>query len=126
MSDPYVFDLVSTRSSWLAERQRVVAGNVANADTPGFQAADVRPFEDVMARRDVTLSRSDPMHFSPARQGLVSSAQQRGGPGAIEHSGNTVSLEQELLKSGEVARSQRLANAILKAFHGMNITATRS
>jgi len=125
MADPYIFDLVSTRSSWLAERQRLVAGNVANADTPGYRAVDVRAFEEVLSRRGEALAKTHEAHISSIPRGTDVQASARAGRGEIEHSGNTVSIEQEMLKSGEVARAQRLANAILKAFHGMNITVTR-
>jgi flagellar basal-body rod protein FlgB len=39
-----------------AERQRLIAGNIANADTPGFKARD---FDFAAALRDATGSGSD-------------------------------------------------------------------
>jgi flagellar basal-body rod protein FlgB len=42
--------------SGLAARQRVIANNVANVDTPGFKASEVR-FEDVLS---TALSRAKP------------------------------------------------------------------
>ena len=43
-SGPLILDLLSTRQGWLAARQAVLAQNIANADTPGWQARDVLPF----------------------------------------------------------------------------------
>ncbi len=36
-----VFDLAARQASWLLARQRVVAQNVANANTPGYKTADL-------------------------------------------------------------------------------------
>ncbi len=35
------FKAVTSRMHWLADRQKVLAENVANADTPGYQAKDL-------------------------------------------------------------------------------------
>ena len=37
-----LFAALSKRMSWLADRQAVLAQNVANADTPGYAARDLR------------------------------------------------------------------------------------
>ena len=47
------FDFHSQALSLRAERQRLIAGNIANADTPGFQARD---FEFASALRAATGS----------------------------------------------------------------------
>ncbi len=39
-----LFDLASRQAEWLTIRQQVVAGNIANANTPKFRAKDVTPF----------------------------------------------------------------------------------
>ena len=36
-----LFAMLRTRMQWHQERQRVLAENVANADTPGFQPRDL-------------------------------------------------------------------------------------
>ena len=43
-----LFELASRQAEWLATRQCVVAGNIANANTPGFKAKDVTPFQAVL------------------------------------------------------------------------------
>ena len=40
-----IFDLAARQESWLLARQRVVAQNSANANTPGYKALDIKPFE---------------------------------------------------------------------------------
>jgi flagellar basal-body rod protein FlgB len=41
--------LAERRLSWLDGRQRVLAENVANADTPRYRARDVAPFARLLA-----------------------------------------------------------------------------
>ncbi len=47
MEPVHLFDLVSRNNKWLSVRQTAVAGNIANANTPGFKAVDTEPFEKV-------------------------------------------------------------------------------
>jgi len=44
-----LFDLAEKRLAWTAQRQNVLAANIANANTPGFQGRDVEPFAKVLA-----------------------------------------------------------------------------
>ena len=44
-----LFALADRRLAWLGARQGVLAQNVANADTPGWQQRDIRPFSDVLS-----------------------------------------------------------------------------
>lgn len=44
-----LFDLAEKRLAWTAQRQGVLAANIANANTAGFQARDVQSFESVLS-----------------------------------------------------------------------------
>jgi flagellar basal-body rod protein FlgB len=46
-------------------------------------------------------------------------------PWEVSYSGNNVSLEQELIKAGEVNRAFRLNTSVAKAFHRMLLTSAR-
>ena len=48
MTAIHLFDIVSRSNQWLSVRQATIASNVANANTPGYKALDVEPFEKVM------------------------------------------------------------------------------
>src|SRR4051794_23962822 len=69
-----LFDLLSTRQHWLAQREAVLTRNVANADTPSFRPLDLRPrsFAKALARQvdpqaAVGLAVTQPGHMaSPA------------------------------------------------------------
>jgi flagellar basal-body rod protein FlgB len=125
MGPVHLFELASQQAQWLSARHVAVASNIANANTPGYKATDVPPFKTVLNDSAVTLNTTSPLHISmdalspepiPARGGHV---------WEVSHSGNSVSLEQELLKSGEVVSAFSLNRAITKAFNQMLMASVR-
>lgn len=120
-----LFDLASKQSQWLAVRQSAIAGNVANANTPGYAATDVEPFEKVLDRTSVSLRATQAGHLGGAatNAGFAVKPQEPAGPAMP--SKNTVVLENEMLKAGEVRRAFELNTAIVKAFHSMMMTAVK-
>ena len=44
LGDIPLFAMLKSRLGYLSDRQRVIAENVANANTPGYQAQDLKPF----------------------------------------------------------------------------------
>ncbi|WP_427024082.1 flagellar basal body rod protein FlgB [Aureimonas ureilytica] len=122
MSDFYLFGLSSTRADWLSQRQAVVAENVANANTPGYRAKDVSAFSTVLETTKLDLAASSANHLvaSAGREFGVDAARQT--PWDVTHSGNSVSLEQEMLKAGEISRDYALDTSITKAFHRMYLS----
>ena len=120
---PNLFQLASQNMFWQAARQAAVAENVANANTPGYRARDVAPFEQVLEASGMQMP--PPGGAAPAGGCLESgvSADADGSDGF--HSGNTVSLEQEMLKAGQVRSGFALDAAVTKAFHGMVLSSIR-
>ena len=45
ISDIPIFSMLRTRMQWHQERQKVLAENVANADTPNFKPKDLVPLD---------------------------------------------------------------------------------
>jgi flagellar basal-body rod protein FlgB len=45
-----LFAMLQGRLGYLSQRQKVIAQNVANADTPGYVAQDLKPFEPANPR----------------------------------------------------------------------------
>ena len=73
ISDIPIFSMLRTRMQWHQERQRVLAENVANADTPQFRPRDLTPLEfgrDARAAGPATgqiaLASTDPAHITAA------------------------------------------------------------
>ena len=107
-----LFDLATVQARWLSVRQAAIAENVANAATPGFQARDVKPFDAVLG--DI------------AREGEVATLLAPDAtPWTVRVSGNTVSLEEEMVRAGAVQRAYALNTGIVAAFHRMTLAATR-
>ena len=46
-------------------------------------------------------------------------------PWDVTHTGNSVSLEQELIKAGDVNRAYRLNTSVAKAFHRMILASAK-
>lgn len=119
-----LFDLASHQARWLSVRQSAVAGNVANINTPGYRAVDVQPFHELLGDQTLTVASTQPGHIA------VGGNSSEFGLGAddspvISPSGNSVSVEEELVKAGEVRRGIELNTAIVKAFHRMVMAASR-
>jgi len=106
---------------WHETRQKTLAANVANADTPGYQARDVAPldFKSLLEKSSSPLSlsmaTSDPKHLSLG--GASGSSAQH--PAKVQKSaygasstGNSVSLEEQLLKMNENYTDHRLTTSI--------------
>ena len=102
VSDIPILAMLRTRMAWHQERQRVLADNVANADTPKFKPRDLVPPDigrTAPAAAPVALVRTDPMHLSAAGAGGGSGFATDGrGPYQVHPTGNAVDLEEEMMK----------------------------
>ncbi|MGA9322998.1 MAG: flagellar basal body rod protein FlgB [Xanthobacteraceae bacterium] len=100
ISDFPILSMLRTRMQWHQERQRVLAENVANADTPNYRARDLAPpdFESVLQRTgSLTMARTDPSHMGPA-SGDSQFAEDRSSHYEIRPRGTAVTHEDEMLK----------------------------
>ncbi|HEY6631204.1 MAG TPA: flagellar basal body rod protein FlgB [Rhizobiaceae bacterium] len=121
-----LFQLAAQQSRWLAVRQSAVAGNVANVNTPGYRAVDVEPFEKVLDKTAVTMAATRPGHLNgqATEAGFAVRASER--DPSLLPSKNSVTLENELLKAGEISRQFELNTAIVKSFHRMLMLTSKS
>ena len=122
----YLFDLASRQAQWLAVRQNAISGNIANANTPGFRARDVEPFTNALQKTQLAMAATGPGHLGLDAPQVRSAKVKNGESWDVTYSGNSVSLEQEMLKAGEVNRDHSLNTSIVKAFHRMVMASTRS
>ena len=101
VSDIPILAMLRTRMAWHQERQRVLADNVANADTPKFKPRDLVPPDigrTAPAAGAVALVRTDPMHLGAAGAGGGSAAGDSRARYQVRPVGNAVSLEEEMIK----------------------------
>lgn len=119
MTPVYLVDLATRQAQWAATRQVAISGNIANADSPGYQVRDIEPFASVLQNTSVTLAATEPGHFgaAPGSAGETWDIRETGGP---------VSLDKELVKADEVNRAFSLDTNVLRAFHRMFMASVRS
>lgn len=114
-----LFSLASQQSRWLAVRQSAIAGNVANVNTPGYRSMDVEPFEKVLDNTRVAMATTQAGHISGGATEAGFAVKQIEDGTSVLPSDNSVALEDELMKAGEVRRAFELNTAVVKAFHRM-------
>jgi len=122
----HLFDLASQQARWLSLRQATLATNVANANTPGFAARDVRSFQDVLERTQLGMTVTSPMHIATGGIDIPTTTTKTADPWETTRSGNSVNVEQEMMKAGEVNRSFSLNTNVIKAFNQMLLASVKS
>jgi len=112
-----------------AQRHNMISSNIANADTPGYKAGEVR-FEDELqklfpAKNRLSLATNDPRHmpqagadFSDIKPTVTTET------GSVQRiDGNTVDLDREVV---EMSKNQLMYGAITqiirKKFEGLETT----
>jgi flagellar basal-body rod protein FlgB len=109
---------------WLGQRQEVLAQNVANADTPGFRARDLKP----LRFGEIIAAAPNPVRMNITRAGHIESPRRADGPFQVSEQrkpyetspdGNAVVLEEQMAKVSETALSYSLANELYRKQLGM-------
>jgi flagellar basal-body rod protein FlgB len=100
ISDIPILAMLRTRMEWHQERQRVLAENVANADTPNYQARDLAPpdFEREVSVASLDLVRTDPGHIVGQGAGGSQFATDSSAHYEVRPRGNSVTHEDEMMK----------------------------
>ena len=114
-----ILQLAHGLASHAASRQAVVARNIANADTPGYQAADIRPFEQVVEPRESAHLRSTREGHRGSPYNLAYSSTALTPVSETSPNGNGVSLETEMVKASEARHQHDLALAVYKSTLGI-------
>jgi flagellar basal-body rod protein FlgB len=117
-TDIGLFHLTEQRLAWVDRRQRLLAQNIANADTPGFKARDLAPFE--VALTGSALSQTSIRHLPSHSQGLSAN---RNVNAARSPNGNAVSVEDQLGRVADTAGIQELVLNIHHRYQAMFRTA---
>lgn len=109
LGDSPIFSMMKERMHWLADRQRVISENVANADTPNYIARDLaKPdFDAVLRQRSsatsvLSAARTNSAHLSANGSGGGSSAALVRRPDfETTPTGNSVVLEEQMIKAAQ-------------------------
>jgi flagellar basal-body rod protein FlgB len=122
-----ILNLASALAAHAGARQQVIAENVAHADTPGYKARDIADFAEVvdagpafrarMTRPGHMAFGADPRGFEPRDQAVE---------GAETPNGNSVSLEDQMLRAAAVRQEHDLALGVYsKTLDILRTTVTR-
>ncbi|MFN3658508.1 MAG: flagellar basal body rod protein FlgB [Pseudolabrys sp.] len=118
ISDIPILSMLRTRLDWGQERQRMLAQNVANADTPNYRGRDLKPpkFNEpnqaaVAQVPGVTLARTEQTHLvgkaMPRTSFAGSSANYE-----VRPNGTAVNLEEEMMKVASNQMEYQTATAL--------------
>ena len=112
---PEVMEIAAARAAHAALRQSAIAGNVANADTPGYRAMDVAAFESVWRNTSAEgLRHTRRGHLGGADAPVLGQVTTRSQPGSLSPNGNDVSLEIEMVAAATVKKDHDLALAVYR------------
>lgn len=124
VTDMPLFAMLKQRMSWLSARQNVLSQNVANVDTPGYAARDLKPvdFEKILqgattpAEFQGGLRLTDTRHISVTPADGSDFTDVDAPDVEASPNGNTVSLEQEMIRVSDTqAEYQAASNLYAKA-----------
>lgn len=124
-----LFGLIKGRLQHLSQRQKLIAQNVANADTPGYTPSDLKPFTPAAMNTPTTggvgMVRTSAMHIgsapvTPPRWKPVKS------PGSeTTLDGNSVVLEEEMIRMAEARTNYDAAIGLYQKSLGLLRMAAR-
>ena len=99
-------------------RQALTAANMANADTPGYRARSMASFaESYSTQTGTEVRRTRSGHLGAETQGMAGTIQLS--DAEASPNGNTVSLEEEMVRSVEIQREHNRALSIYK--HSLDV-----
>lgn len=137
IADLPAFSVLREKMNFLAERQRVLAQNVANASTPGFVPKDLNKdgFNKALASQlkvqeqgAVTVARTSKNHIDMnASRSLNGDFRAKAAPDSdVTLDGNAVVLEDQMMKVSETRGEYETMVAIYQRALGMMRTAIRA
>ena len=136
-----LFGMLKSRLGYLTERQKLVAQNVANADTPGYRPTDLKAFSfqaSLMNQGSGAVYRGGVNAPTGGVQMMATSASHMAAPNAPSAwrstsgadsettlDGNSVSLEDQMLKMTEARMNYDAAISFYQKSMNMLRTAAR-
>jgi flagellar basal-body rod protein FlgB len=118
-----ILSMLRTRMQWHQQRQRVLAENIAHADTPRYKARDLVPptFASALQRASVNMARTDPGHLE-ATGGSLQFDEDRNVRYETRPRGTAVNHEEEMLK---LAGNQASYDAVTSIYsHSLSLIKT--
>lgn len=129
ITDISLLSMLRTKMQWHQERQKLLAENVSNADTPKYRPRDLMTPEVAKDRRtvaapgEVGLARTEPMHIAASTSGSTKFQTSRMGGYDVRPTGNAVNLEDEMMKVANNQMDYQMATSVYTRSLGLLKTA---
>jgi len=110
-----ILQMAQDLAAHASSRQSVIAQNVANADTPGYKARDMASFAENFHETAQMRASTRPVRAGHVAFGTESASGdifESAAFGAESPNGNTVSLEDQLVRAADVKHQHDLALGI--------------
>lgn len=122
-----LFAALTEKMKWLTARQKVLAQNIANSDTPNYRARDLKPLEfremiDAPEDKSVQINRTNTKHIY-VDEIKTYDIQINRDASDVTPSGNAVLLEEEMMKVADTQIQYELTTSLYRKNLGMLKTA---
>lgn len=108
--DLKILQMASTLARHASARHELIAENIANADTPGYHARDLEDFSSALKRAESGVDAGGDDRSTKGGFRMIDSTS----PGAETPNGNTVSLEDQMVRAVDAQSAHDAATAIYK------------
>src|SRR5579871_6082685 len=116
-----LFKMAMTKMDWASQRQKILAQNVANADTPDYKARDLKKldFKKILAGTNpapVQVAQTNPMHLPgtiPPQEQFRAQAPFK--PYEETPDKNEVTIEDQMEKVGQARAEYTTAVSLMEA-----------
>ena len=108
ISEIPLFSMLRGRLGYLSDRQKVIAQNVANAETPGYTPGDLKPFTFASAMKAQgagAMAVTQPGHITPPSHAGAPPKALKVKDSETRLDGNSVVLEEEMMKMTDARMS---------------------
>ena len=122
MKDISVFRMATGKMEWLAERQRILSQNIANADTPGYipkdlKAVDFRKFVERL--EPIKMSETHRNHMSLGTEDRKFKFESSKDTYEVAPDGNAVILEEQMVKVAQTSSDYDLMTSLYRKHASM-------
>jgi len=108
-----ILSIASDLATHTYKRQSLIAANIANADTPGYKAKDIKGFE-ALVERPFAMRANRPGHQMSSTISKHAEISMITSPGARSPNGNNVSIEDQMVRSADIKQQHDLALGVYK------------
>jgi flagellar basal-body rod protein FlgB len=119
-----VIGVAQLKAEWLSQRQVVLSQNIANVNTPGFKPRDLAGFNHVLQSLEMPIEGGNTSGAGHDLFNRLKSFEVKSSETLV--SGNSVSLEDELLKVNETNSQYSFSTNVIKSFHRMISSSLKS